>query len=146
MAQTTQIGREALLELRPSAYLRGRGCLDEAGEPRGDLGGNFTSAASSTFEEAELAPQELLTFYEAIKQCLKIGDAKNASERFRQALDEAFDITADLLGKDINPAIIDWVREWVPFIHSAKCVIAFMRHMNAVVQQYTLTMRIKHGA
>jgi hypothetical protein len=146
MPQATQIGRDALLRLRPSAYLRGRGCLNDAGEPRDDLAGNFASAACSTFEDAELAPQELLTVYEAIKQCLKIGDAKDAVQRFRQAVDEAFDVTADLLNKNINPVIIDWVREWVPFIHSAKCIAAFLKHMSAVVQQYTLMMRIKHGA
>ena len=146
MSDATQIGRDELMRLRPSVYLQQRGCLDENGEPREDLAGNFATAASVTFENADLSPQELLTVYEAIKQVLDIVDVSDAKKRMQQAVDEALQITADLLGKDINPALVDWIREWLPFIDSEKCIAAFMRHMSAVVQQYTFVMSLKYDA
>jgi hypothetical protein len=144
MSEATQIGPDELLRLRPSNFLAERGCLDAAGNPREDLSGNFATAASTTFESAELSPQELQTIYEAIKQCLEIVDDPDRKVKLQQAVDEAFTISADLLGKKINPALVAWIREWIPFIHSEACIAAFMRHLSAVVQQYTLIISLKH--
>lgn len=140
-----QIEREQLLKLRPSAILKRHGCVDDKGKPRVELRGDLVTAACLVFEDAQLAPQELLTVYEAIKQCLKVADADNPAKKFQQAANEAFQLTASLLQKEVNAAILDWVREWSQFMDSDACIAAFMSHLSAVVQQYTVTMSLKYG-
>ena len=145
MSEDISLARDEMQQLRPAIHLQGRGCLDEAGEPRGDLAGNFATAACFTFEDAELAPQELLTVYEAIKQCLELNDATDPAQRIQLAIDEAFEVASGLLGKDVNGAIVDWVQEWIPFITNEKAITAFMQHLSSVSQQYSLVMGLKHG-
>jgi hypothetical protein len=140
-----EIGREQLLKLRPSAILKRHGCVDDKGKPRVELRGDLVTATCIAFEDGQVAPQELLTVYEAIKQCLKVADADSPAKKFQQATNEAFEVTASLLQKDVNAAIVGWVREWPPFIDSDASIAAFMSHMSAVVQQYTVTMSLKYG-
>jgi hypothetical protein len=93
-----------------------------------------------------LAPQELLTVYEAIKQCSELADADDPAEKLQQTVDEAFEVTSDMLGKEVNPAVVNWVREWIPFVKDQNGMIAFQRHMTSVVQQYSLVIRFKYGS
>lgn len=143
MPDEMNITRDELAQLRPLTHLRGYGCLDESGEPRKDLTGTFATAACITFENGELAPQELATVYEAIKQCLEASNEKDPAERFRQAVDHALDVCAELLNKEINDSLVDWIYEWFPLIESATCIDAFLKHMNAVVKQYAVVMGLK---
>jgi hypothetical protein len=146
MPAEKQLGREELLRLRPRVYLQDREWVDKSGQPRADLAGNFATAACITFEDAELAPQELLTVYEAIKQCLELAATEDPAVKLQQAVDEAFELSSDLLGKEVNPAIVDWVREWIPFVQDENGTTAFQRHLTSVVQQYSLIIRFKHGS
>jgi hypothetical protein len=144
MATPTTLKREQLEQLRPLTHLRGYGCLDDNGEIREDLAGNFATAACIVFEKAELAPQELLTVCEAIKQCLAIVEEDNPARRLEEAVDQALDVAAHLLNKEINDALVDWIYEWFPLIESDRCIDAFMHHLNATTTQYAVIIGLKN--
>lgn len=145
MSDEVETGTEELRKLRPSSFLQGEGCLDAAGNPRADLAGNFATAACLAFEDGEAAPQELATVYEAIKQCLELASDGDdlSTEEFSAVVDEAFELTSGMLGKEINPAIAAWVGEWTPYVDSPAGAKAFLSHMDSVVQQYTLIIGLK---
>lgn len=136
---------DELVELRPLRFLRGQGPTNDEGKPRDDLTGLFASAACTTFERAELSPQELATTYEAVKQCLGISDEPKPGPRFRKGVDHALDVCAELLAKEPNDALVDWIYEWFPLVESDAGIEAFHKHMNAVVTQYALIQSLKAG-
>jgi hypothetical protein len=137
---TTQLSRTELEKIRPLTYLRGYGLLNEEGQPREDLAGVLASAACVQLEQAQAAPQELLTVYEAFRQVLPETRAPTAYERFGKTLDDAFDVTVSLLRKDINPGIADWIQEWQPFMESDASLQAFLAHLQSVASLYSLVV------
>ena len=143
MPETKQLGRDELKQLRPGVHLKPRGGFDGVNQPR-DLAGNFATAACSAFEYAEVAPQELLTVYEALKQCLAISDEKNAAAKVVRSTKEALEVAGSLLSKKINRAIVDWLRECLPLVQTDQGIAAFLQHMTSVVQQYSLIVGAKH--
>ncbi len=145
MSEATQIESNALLQLRPSKFLAERGCLNEAGAPRDDLSGNFATAACKTFENAELAPKSCRLFMKQSNSVWRSSTTPTPRKGCNKPSTRRSMITADLLGKKINPALVAWIREWIPFINSEASIAAFLRHMTAVVQQYTLIISLKHG-
>jgi hypothetical protein len=146
MSGENELDPKQLRRLRPSVCLKAPGLLDKLAEPGSDFAGKFASAACLTFEDAEVSPEEFLTVYEAIKQCLELADNENPAERFQQAVNEGLEVSASLLDKEINRAIIDWIQEWVPFVDSEAGIAVFMEHVNSVAAQYALVMSLKHGA
>ena len=122
------------------------GRLDEVAKPGSDLAGNLATAACLTFEDAEVSPQEFLTVYEAIKQCLDLSNENDPGQRMEQAISEALEVSASLLDKKINKAIVDWIGEWLPFVATEAGETAFMEHLSSVAKQYSLVMSLKHGA
>ena len=66
MSEANQMGRDELKQLRPAAHLQPLGGFDNVDQPQ-VLAGNFATAACVAFEDAEVAPQELLTVFEAGK-------------------------------------------------------------------------------
>ncbi len=145
MPENTVLTRDELRKLRPSAYLQNHGGFGDPEQSRDGALGNLITAACLTFEDAEVAPQELLTVYEAIKQCLELADG-SPIEKINQAVEEGLEITASLLQKKINPAIVAWIRECLPFAKSEEGIAAFVQHLSSLVQQYSLVMSLKHGA
>lgn len=143
MADTKSLGRDELKALRPATYLTPRGGFDQIKEPR-ELAGNFATAACLTFEDAEVSPQELMTVYEAIKQCLAISTEDNPADSLRQSVKEAIDVAGSLLAKPIHAAIVAWIRECLPQVQTASGVAAFMQHLTSVVEQYALVVSVKH--
>ncbi|MEL7472107.1 MAG: hypothetical protein AAGK04_02230 [Planctomycetota bacterium] len=135
---------EEIAAMRPLAYLRGQGPLDDSGQPREDLAGAFTSAACLAFESGGLSPQELALVYESLKQCMPLAIADTASQRFQTGVDHAFNIVAGFIGQEINDALQDWIQEWFPLIESDACTDAFMVHMSAALSQYALIISLKH--
>jgi hypothetical protein len=146
MPKETVLTKEDLRKLRPSTFFKKHGGFGDPEQSRDGALGNLVTGACLTFEDAEVAPQELLTVYEAIKQCLEMTDAADPGQKLRQAVDEAFDITATVLGKDVNGAIVDWIRECLPFVKTEEDIAAFLQHLSSLVQQYSLVMSLKHGA
>lgn len=144
MPEDTVLTRDELRLLRPGKFFKDRGGFGDAEQSRDGSLGNLATSACLTFEEAEVAPQELLTVYEAIKQCLELADGPPA-ERIRQAVEEAFEITASLLGKKVNSAIVAWIGDCLPFVTTEESIAAFKQHLSSLVQQYTLVMGLKHG-
>ncbi|MDC0935935.1 hypothetical protein OAS39_06590 [Pirellulales bacterium] len=143
MSEANQMGRDELKQIRPNVHLQPLGGFDNVAQPR-DLAGNFATAACMTFEDAEVAPQELLTVYESIKQCLAMSDENVASEKLRQCADQAFDVAGSLLNKTVNKAIIAWVQECLPLVKTEKGISAFTQHLTSVVQQYSIIVSVKH--
>lgn len=144
MVEQSERGPDDLRKLRPQVYLQAGGCLDEAGQPRQDLAGDFATAACLAYEDGQTSPQELSVVYEAIRQCLEMADQDSTpSERFQQTVNEAFELTTGMLRKEVNPAIAAWVREWIPFVDSEAAIEAFLQHLNSVSQQYSLIIGIK---
>jgi hypothetical protein len=137
------MGRDEIRQLRPQVFLQDGGCLTADGEPRDDLSGNFATAACITFEDAEAAPQEFLTVYEAIRQCWELAGGNDPAGQLPQVVDEGFELTSGLLGKEVNPAIAAWVREWLPFVQNEQGVQAMLQHLSSVAQQYALVMSLK---
>lgn len=142
MSEETMISAQALMEVRPLTHLRGLGCLDEAGQPREDLTGVLSAAACRQFEAAEVAPQEVATLYEAVRQCLDLEDG-TAFERFQHGVDHAMDVTAELLDQDIHHTLYYWVMEWQPFMVSDPCLEAFLGHLQSVVATYGWILAMK---
>lgn len=142
MTNESIVSKEEMKNMRPLSYLRGLGCLDETGVPRDDLAGVLCAAAVMQFEAGEVAPQELMTLFEAIKQCLAIQSG-TAFEQFQEGIDQAMDITADLLNKEINGTLYGWIMEWQPFMESPPCLDAFIGHLVSVVTTYGLVMAMK---
>lgn len=140
-----QLTRDRLADMRPLNFMRGQGPTTDEGKPRTDLGGAFASAACVTFEQGELAPQELGTTYEAIKQCLQISEVKDPGARFRAAVDHALDVIGELLQKEPNDELVDWIYDWFPLIDSDAAIEGFHQHMRAVVTQYTVIAGLKYA-
>ena len=138
MTDQAAITRKDLEKIRPISYLEGYGLLDEEGKQREDLGGVLASAACVQFEDAQVAPQELLTVYEAIRQSLPLNPAPKAFDRFHDAVEQAFDVTVGLLRKDVNRAIADWIYEWQPFMEDDASIAGFLSHLRSVVTTYAL--------
>ena len=143
MSNANQLGRDELKQLRPSAHLQPLGGFDNANHPR-DLAGNFATAACIAFEDAEVAPQELLTVYEALKQCLALSDEKNAAAKVVRSTKEALEVAGSLLCKQVNRAVVDWIRECLPLVKTEQGIAAFIQHLTSVVQQYSLIVGAKH--
>jgi hypothetical protein len=135
-----------LRKLRPGTYLATPGRIDQVAETGSEAAGILTTAASLTFEDANVSPEEFLTVYEAIHQCLELSDEENPAQRVQQAVAEALQVTASLLDKPINEAIVAWISEWTAFVDSETALTAFMQHLSSVAQQYSLMVGLKHGA
>jgi hypothetical protein len=145
MSLQKDLGPDQLRKLRPKVCLQARGRLAELAQPGSELSGNLATAACLSFEDGEVSPQEFLTVFEAIKQCLELSDESDPKQRVNQAVAEAFELTASLLNKKVNKTIVDWIGEWLPFIDSDENVNTFMDHLSSVAKQYSLVMSLKHG-
>lgn len=143
MTENAPITRQELETIRPLGYLEGYGVLNEEGEPRDDLAGVLASAASVQFESAEVAPQELLTVLEALRHTLAAATGSTAHDRFREGVEDAFDVAVSLLQQDVHDAIQDWVYEWQPFIDSEESIGAFLGHLQSVASLYSLAVTRK---
>lgn len=143
MPEVNDLGRTQLKQLRPGIYLPSHG-FDQAQEAGNESAGNFATAACISLEDAEASPQELLTVYDAIKQCLALTENKNANQRLRQAVEEATSLSEGLLVKKLNYAISAWVNECLPFVKTENGIKTFMEHLRTVAEQYSLTMSLKY--
>jgi hypothetical protein len=144
MPEVNELGRSQLKQLRPSVYLDDHG-FDQAHETGSESAGNFATAACITLEDAEASPQEFLTVYEAIKQCLALAANAKPNEKLREAIEEATSLTEGLLMKKLNYAITAWIQECLPFVNTENGISAFMDHLRMVAEQYSLVMSLKHG-
>jgi hypothetical protein len=145
MPEVNELGRKELKQLRPNVFLPKHG-FDQAQEAGSESAGNFATAACIALEDAEASPQEFLTIYEAIKQCLELNDSPDASTKLHQAVEEATSLTEGLLVKKLNYAITAWIQECLPFVKTENGITAFMEHLRMVAEQYSLTMSLKHRA
>jgi hypothetical protein len=145
MSDKTELDPKQLRQLRPSVCLKTPEFFEKFTTTGSEAAGKFATAACLTFEDAEVSPEEFLTVYEAIKQCLELADNENPGEKFQHAVSEGFDVSASLLDKEINPAIINWIQEWVSHVDSEADIDVFMEHLNSVATQYALVMSLKHG-
>ena len=143
MSDTKQMGRDELKQLRPAVHLQPLGGFDKVNQPQ-ILAGNFATAACIAMEDAEVSPQELLTVYESIKQVLAMSDEKDAAKKLRQSTEEAIDVAGSLLNKNINSAIVSWLQECMPLVHTEQGISALLQHLTSVVQQYSLIVSVKH--
>ncbi len=143
MPDVNELGRAQLKQLRPSTYLPTHS-FDQAVELGNESAGNFATAACIALEDAEASPQEFLTIYEAIKQCLEFTEGGDANQRLRQAVEEATSLTEGLLVKKLNYAISAWINECLPFVKTEAGIKAFMEHLRVVAEQYALTMSLKY--
>lgn len=140
---TDNLSKTELLALRPLDQLAGYGPVGANGLVRDDLLGPLSSAACLQFERAEVAPQELLTVSEALRQAAEFVDADTPSARFTAAVEAAFDATVGLLRKDIHPALHAWVYEWRAFVDTQPALEAFLAHMQSVASLYALVQSRK---
>lgn len=142
MSEIKQLSRDELKRLRPATYLQPRGGFDNVRDAR-ELAGNFATAACMALEDAEASPQELLTVYEAIKQCLALSVEANPAKKIRQSVTEALGVASSLLDKEVNRGIAAWIRECVPLVQTDSGVEAFLQHLTSVVEQYALIVSVK---
>ena len=145
MSEVNSLGRNELKQLRPDAYLAETG-FDDGHNPGSERAGNFVTAACITLEDGGAPPQEFLTIYEAIKQCLELAaDHSDPQERLRIATEEAIEVTESLLQKKLTPAVKAWVEECLPHVHTEEGIETFLDYLQAVAEQYSVTMSLKHG-
>jgi hypothetical protein len=107
---------------------------------------SLRSLLRRVLERAEVAPQELLTVSEALRQAADFVDADTPNARFVTAVDAAFDATVGLLRKDIHPALHAWVYEWRAFVDTQPALEAFLGHMQSVSSLYALIQSRKARA
>jgi len=130
--------------LRPAAFLSSQALTLADGQPNPTVNGNLCPAAMRAFEGADLAPQELETFVEALRRLLPAQETGTPADRFAAATDEALDLIARLLDKEPNRAIELWAMEFVPFISSEADAKAALAHFQNTLALYTVVIALKH--
>jgi hypothetical protein len=128
--------RAELLALTPAKYLA-QGLLDGNGKPRRELRGEFATAASTQFKEAELSPQELAFTYEALRQLVAMNEAKSGPQ-FSDAVDAALETVGRMIKQPNNEGLAKWLQESAASIKRPADIDAFLAHMLAVLKQYSV--------
>jgi hypothetical protein len=131
--------------LKPASFLGAQPLVLEDGRPNPVVNGQLCPAALRAFDQAELSPQELETFVEALRRLLPMQDDGEPSERFAAAVDSALDLIARVLNKEPNPVIEDWAMEFVPFIESDADAQAALVHWQNALALYAAFAHLKYG-
>ena len=131
--------------LTPAGFLSRSSLVTPDNRPNPALNGSLCPAALRTFEQQGLAPQELETFVEALRQMLPAQETGTPAEKFEAATDGALDLLARLLNKEPNPVLERWAMEFVPFIESDAGAKAAVAHFQNILALYTVVMSLKHA-
>src|SRR5437016_6296120 len=131
--------------LRPAAFLSAQALTLANGQPNPAVNGKLCPAALQAFEREEVAPQELETFVEALRQLLPAQERGTPSERFAAATDEALDLLVRVLNKEPNHAIERWALEFAPFIGSDAAIKAVLAHFQNTLALYAVVIDLKRG-
>jgi len=128
--------RAELLALTPAKYLA-NGLLGPDGKPRRELRGEYATAASTQFKEAELAPQELAFTYEALRQLVQMQGVATG-DAFRDAVEDALGAVQGMIKQANNEGLANWLQESAAAIGGPADIDAFLAHMLAVLKQYAV--------
>jgi hypothetical protein len=131
--------------LRPAAFLSARPLTLPDGRPNPAVNGKLCPAALRVFEKDELAPQELETFVEALRQLLPTHENGTPAERFAAATEEALELVARVLNKEPNRALERWAKEFIPFINSDADLNAALSHFQNTLALYTVVINLKQA-
>jgi hypothetical protein len=133
--------KRQLLEMTPRRYLA-QGFTGESGRPLPALSGLYATAASTQLRAYHAAPQELAAAFEALKATLPLHTGY-APDRFAAAVDEAFDIAEEVLGKGRNRGIETWLRECGAAVKDEADIPHLMHHVQATVRQYAALVSLE---
>lgn len=126
--------------IRPLQFLRGKPLALPDGGPNPELTGTLAALAVREFEKAELAPQELSSFIEALKQVLALSGETAPDDRYAAACDEALDLIARLLQKQPNALMEEWAGQFTPLITTTADLDAVLQHLKSALALYTLVL------
>jgi hypothetical protein len=126
-----------MLALTPSRYLA-EGFLDEAGQMRPGLLGNYAMAAAVQLLEAELSPQEFAFTLEAMKYTVPMTEGEPPPVQAMEALLEALRTVGRMIRQPNNEGLVRWSRDCAAQVRQAGDIPAWLAHMGAVLKRLGL--------
>jgi hypothetical protein len=135
MPETTVITKDQYLAMTPQALLKD-GFRDAAGEPRPEL--NTIWATAGAVQMEDVSPREFGTMLLAIGQVLPLHEDEQPSERYRNSVSEAAEVSHGVLGAPVSPRLIGWLESFAPAVHGTQDLEDLLRHLGAVARQHSM--------
>jgi hypothetical protein len=132
---THVITRDDYLAMTPAVYLAA-GFRDDAGNPRPELTGIWATAGATQLEP--LTSNEVATTLLGLSQTLPLHDKGTPSERYRDAVAEAQELTIGVLNKAPSPELRRWLTAFIPYVRTDQDLQDLCAHLAVTACQHSL--------